>query len=65
MLDYASKLTERPTDMIWKDVERLRDVGYTERGLLVFNQLVSHFYYENLFADGLVDVLEYFWKKNP
>jgi uncharacterized protein YciW len=64
MLDYASKLTERPTDMIWKDVERLRDVGYTDRGILDINQIVSYFAYVNRVADGLGVKLEDFWKKN-
>jgi uncharacterized protein YciW len=64
MLDYASKLTERPTDMIRKDVERLRDVGYTDRGILDINQIVSYFAYVNRVADGLGVKLEDFWKKN-
>jgi uncharacterized protein YciW len=64
MLDYASKLTERPTDMTWKDVERLRDVGYTDRGILDINQIVSYFAYVNRVADGLGVELEDFWKKN-
>jgi uncharacterized peroxidase-related enzyme len=64
MLDYASKLTERPTDMILKDVERLRDVGYTDRGILDINQIVSYFAYVNRVADGLGVELEDFWKKN-
>jgi len=64
MLDYASKLTERPTDMIRKDVERLQDVGYTDRGILDINQIVSYFAYVNRVADGLGVKLEDFWKKN-
>ena len=64
MLDYASKLTERPTDMILKDVERLRDVGYTDRGILDINQIVSYFAYVNRVADRLGVELEDFWKKN-
>ena len=64
MLDYASKLTERPTDMILKDVERLRDVGYTDRGILDINQIVSYFAYVNRVADGLGVELEDLWKKN-
>ena len=64
MLDYASKLTEHPTDMISKDVERLRDVGYTDRGILDINQIVSYFAYVNRVADGLGVELEDLWKKN-
>ena len=64
MLDYASKLTERPTDMNWKDVERLRDVGYTDRGILDINQIVSYFAYVNRVADGLGVELEDLWKKH-
>ncbi len=64
MLDYASKLTERPTDMIWKDVERLRDVGYTDRGILDINQNVSYFACVSRVADRLGVELDDFWKKD-
>ena len=50
--------------MIWKDVESLRDVGYTDRGILDINQIVSYFAYVNRVADGLGVELEDFWKKN-
>ena len=64
MLDYASKLTERSTSFQGISVGRLRDVGYTDRGILDINQIVSYFAYVNRVADGLGVELEDFWKKN-
>jgi uncharacterized protein YciW len=64
MLDYASKLTIYPKDMIKEDVERLREIGYSDRGILDINQIISYFAYVNRIADGLGVELEDFWNKN-
>ena len=64
MLDYASKLTICPKDMIREDVERLREMGYSDRGILDINQIVSYFAYVNRIAGGLGVELEDFWNKN-
>ena len=64
MLDYASKLTIYPKDMIREDVERLQEMGYSDRSILDINQIVSYFAYVNRIADGLGVELEDFWNKN-
>ena len=64
MLDYASKLTICPKDMIREDVERLREMGYSDRGILDISQIVSYFAYVNRIANGLGVELEDFWNKN-
>ena len=58
MLDYASKLTIYPKDMIREDVERLREMGYSDRGILDINQIISYVAYVNRIADGLGVELE-------
>lgn len=63
MLNYATKLTERPADMIAEDVERLRNLGYKDRAILDINQIVAYFAYVNRVADGLGVNLEDFWDK--
>ena len=64
MLDYASKLTIYPKDMIREDVERFQEMGYSDRSILDINQIVSYFAYVNRIADGLGVELEDFWNKN-
>tara|TARA_B100001079_G_scaffold149350_1_gene128032 strand:+ start:810 stop:1004 length:195 start_codon:yes stop_codon:yes gene_type:complete len=61
MLNYAAKLTERPADIIAKDIEQLRDVGFKDRAILDINQIVAYFAYVNRIADGLGVDLEDFW----
>ena len=63
MLDYAVKLTERPSDMIESDIERLRKVGFKDRAILDINQIVAYYAYVNRIADGLGVELEDFWKE--
>jgi|TARA_Y100000310_G_scaffold120953_2_gene119711 uncharacterized peroxidase-related enzyme len=60
MLDYAVKLTERPSDMIESDIEQLREVGFKDRAILDINQIVAYFAYVNRIADGLGVDLEDF-----
>ena len=64
MLDYASKLTIYTKDIIREDVERLREMGYSDLGILDINQTVSYFAYVNRIADGLGVELEEFWNNN-
>jgi len=61
MLNYAAKLTERPTDIFAKDIDQLRDVGFKDREILDINQIVAYFAYVNRIADGLGVDLEDFW----
>jgi uncharacterized peroxidase-related enzyme len=53
MLDYAAKLTKSPAQMTRKDVEDLRDVGFTDQAVLQINLIASWFNYINRVADGL------------
>jgi uncharacterized peroxidase-related enzyme len=53
MLDYAAKLTMNPAKVCPQDLERLRDVGFDDRGILQINLIASWFNYINRVADGL------------
>ena len=63
MLDYAAKLTSRPSDMIESDLIKLRDNGFNDRAILDINQTIAYFAYVNRVADGLGVELEDFWDK--
>ena len=63
MLNYATKLTERPADIFAKDIDQLRGVGFKDRAILDINQIVAYFAYVNRIADGLGVDLEDFWDK--
>ncbi len=63
MLDYAAKLTSRPSDMIESDLIKLRDNGFNDRSILDINQIIAYFAYVNRVADGLGVELEEFWDK--
>lgn len=53
MLDYAVKLTKDATK-VWKnDIERLRSVGFDDRGILQITLIASWFNYINRVADSL------------
>jgi len=53
MLDYATKLTRDATRITPKDHERLRAVGFDDRGILQITLLASWFNYINRVADAL------------
>jgi uncharacterized peroxidase-related enzyme len=53
MLDYVAKLTREPARVSRDDVERLRSVGFDDRGILQINLIASFFNYVNRVADGL------------
>ena len=61
MLDYSVKLTRRPHAVNEDDIQRLRDVGFDDTGILDICQVVSYFNYVNRLADGLGVELEGFW----
>jgi uncharacterized peroxidase-related enzyme len=66
MLDYADKLTRTPGEMTRADVDRLREVGFSDRAILDIAQIVSYFAYANRIADGLGISLEDYWREgNP
>jgi uncharacterized peroxidase-related enzyme len=53
MLDYVVKLT-RDATKVWKDdIERLRSVGFDDRGILQITLIASWFNYINRVADAL------------
>lgn len=53
MLRYASKLTQQPDKINEKDLDALRDVGFTDREILEINLLASYFNFANRIACGL------------
>lgn len=62
MLDYASKLTLTPWEMVEADVQTLRDHGFSDRAILDINQITAYYAYVNRVADGLGVPLEDFWR---
>jgi uncharacterized peroxidase-related enzyme len=63
MLDYAVKLTVEPWNMREADVERLRQIGFTDADILDINQVTSYYAFVNRLADGLGVELESFWER--
>ena len=53
MLDYAAKLTRDATRITRADHERLRSVGFDDRGILQITLIASWFNYINRVADAL------------
>jgi uncharacterized peroxidase-related enzyme len=53
MLDYVTKLTKDATLITPKDHERLRSVGFDDRGILQITLIASWFNYINRVADAL------------
>lgn len=53
MLEYTEKLTRHPAKVTRADVERLREVGFDDTGILQINLIASWFNYINRVADGL------------
>ena len=58
ILDYAVKLTLRPSAMQRSDVEGLRRAGLSDAEILDVCQVTSHYNYVNRLADGLGVQLE-------
>jgi uncharacterized peroxidase-related enzyme len=53
MLDYVVKLTEDATKCSPKDHDRLRAVGFDDKGILQITLIASWFNYINRVADAL------------
>jgi uncharacterized peroxidase-related enzyme len=53
MLDYVSQLTRDATRISAKDHDRLREVGFDDRGILQITLIASWFNYINRVADAL------------
>ena len=61
MLDYAATLTRSPHAVGETDIQRLRDVGCDDTGILDICQVGAYDNYVNRLADGLGVELEEFW----
>lgn len=59
MLDYARKLTLRPTEMTEADVDALRDAGWTDEDVMDIAEVTGMFNLTNRMASGLG------WEPNP
>jgi len=53
MLDYVVKLTKDATQCSPEDHQRLREVGFDDRGILQITLIASWFNYINRVADAL------------
>ncbi len=53
MLEYASKLTARPSEITQDDLEYLRSVGFTDGDILAIVEVTSYYAYANRIVDGL------------
>ena len=53
MLDYSALLTLHPARVTPANLQRLRDVGFTDQAILQINLIASWFNYINRVADGL------------
>lgn len=53
MIDYVVKLTQDATKVRKNDIERLRSVGFDDRGILQITLIASWFNYINRVADSL------------
>jgi len=59
MLDYAVKLTLRPTEMTESDVAALRDAGWSDEDVMDVAEVTGLFNMSNRMASGLG------WAPNP
>lgn len=53
MLDFVAQLTKNATRITREDHERLRKVGFDDRGILQITLIASWFNYINRVADAL------------
>ncbi len=53
MLEYSEKLTLTPNESTGTDIQKLREVGFTDENILNINLIVSYFNFVNRIALGL------------
>jgi len=53
MLDYVVKVTKDATKVVPEDLDRLRAVGFDDRGILQVTLITAWFNYINRVADAL------------
>lgn len=58
MLEYAEKLTLRPSEMTREDVDALREAGFSDEDVLHICEVTAYYAYVNRIADGLGVELE-------
>ncbi len=58
MLEYAAKLTLRPSEIVQEDLRELRGVGFSDQDILAIAEVTSYYAYVNRIADGLGVSLE-------
>ena len=61
MVDYVVGLTRNPSAMHDRDVDALRQVGFSERAILDIAQITAYFAFVNRLAKGLGVTLEDYW----
>jgi uncharacterized peroxidase-related enzyme len=53
MIDYVTKLTKKPSEIMQKDVDDLRYAGYSDKDILDINLITCYFNFVNRIALGL------------
>jgi uncharacterized peroxidase-related enzyme len=53
MLEYAAKLTLRPSEITQDDLAALRSVGFSDPDILAIAEVTSYYAYANRIVDGL------------
>ena len=53
MLEYAAKLTLRPSEISKDDLQDLRAVRFSDGDILAIAEVASYYAYVNRIADGL------------
>lgn len=61
ILEYAERLTRKPTSVTVADIERMREAGLDDEAILHACEVASYFNYVNRMADGLGVTLEEDW----
>jgi len=58
MLNFAVKLTNEPKNMEITDINKLREVGFSDRDILDIVEVTAYYAYANRLADGLGVTIE-------
>ena len=53
ILNYITKLTDKPKTIVKEDIEKLRTAGFSDRDILDINLIASYFNFVNRIALGL------------
>ena len=58
MLTFSLKLTNEPRNMEITDIEKLHEVGFSDRDILDIVEVTAYYAYVNRLADGLGVAIE-------